>query len=108
MSIRRGQTASAVDADVDGINEDRPFFSSAPWEGLEGSVLIEFDLNHASLPYSLDFLSYDWRSNPELDVLEEVEDGNYDNNPRGQLNFGSYRGHDRVINWQEIYIGPGP
>jgi hypothetical protein len=110
ISVSAGQTSEAAGIDVNGDDQDddRPLVTSAPGDGLDGSILVEFDLNHASLPYSLDFLSYDWRSTIEVDVLEPVEDNNYVNNPRGQINFGSYRGHDRVINWQEIYIGPGP
>ena len=110
ISISGGLTgeASGVDVNADNVNDDRPLITSAPGEGFEGSVLVEFDLNDGTLPYPLDFLSYDWRSTVEIDVLDEIEDGSYVNNPRGQINFGSYRGHDRVINWQEIYIGPTP
>lgn len=108
VSISGGRTGevSGVDVNADNQDDDRPLRTSAPGEGLEGSVLIEFDLSHGSLSYPLDFLAYDWRT--PGDVLEETEDGNYVNNPRGQANFGLYRGHDRVINWQEIYIGPTP
>jgi MSHA biogenesis protein MshQ len=110
ISISGGLTgeASGIDLDADDQDDDRPLVTSAPGEGFEGSVQIEFDLNHGTLPYSLDFLSYDWRSTVEIDVLDPIEDGNYVNNPRSQVNFGTYRGHDRVINWQEIYIGPTP
>jgi hypothetical protein len=38
---------------------------------------------------------------------EEPEGANYDDNPRGTIEFGSYRGHDRVLNWKEIYVGSG-
>ena len=84
------------------------FYVDDSWEGLEGSVWVEFDLNDPGLPYPLNLLSYDWRSTVAIDVLDEIEDGNYVNNPCCQINFGSYRGHDRVINWQGIYIGPTP
>jgi MSHA biogenesis protein MshQ len=36
------------------------------------------------------WLQYDWNG-----------DDNYDNNPSGELRFGSYRGNDRVIYWRE-------
>jgi hypothetical protein len=65
---------------------------------------VEFDLDNPDLPFSLDFLSYDWRGVGETEDINE--DGDYDDNPRGLIQFGSYRGHDRVINWQEIYIAP--
>lgn len=107
-SIFEGQTLirSGVDIDTDDIQDDSPLFTSAPGDGFEGTAIIEFDLSDASLPFSLDFLSYDWRG--AADVEDENEDGIYSDNPRSRVEFGSYRGHDRVINWQEIYIGPGP
>ena len=98
--------SSGGDVNTDNVDDDRSLITSAPGEGFEGSVLVEFNLFDPDLPYPLDFLSYDWRSTVEIDVLSDIEDGSYVNNPRGQINFGSYRGHDRVINWQEIYIGP--
>tara|TARA_B110000037_G_scaffold108400_1_gene125547 strand:- start:3850 stop:5529 length:1680 start_codon:yes stop_codon:yes gene_type:complete len=98
--------SSGGDVNTDNVDDDRSLITSAPGEGFEGSVLVEFNLFDPDLPYPLDFLSYDWRSTVEIDVLSDVEDGSYVNNPRGQINFGSYRGRDRVINWQEIYIGP--
>ena len=79
--------------------------------GNQGRVRIEFNLNDANLPFALDFLRYDWRGGVgEADIFDEVPEGtNYNDNPRATVEFGSYRGHDRVINWQEIYIGPsGP
>ena len=79
---------------------DRPLETTAPGEGNEGSVVIEFDLDHGSLPFSLDFLSYDWRTPGELE--DDTQDGDFSDNPRSRLEFGSYRAHDRVINWQEI------
>lgn len=101
ISIFHGQTAFQAE----GIDQDkdRPFITSAPGEGNEGSVLIELDLDHVSLPYSLDFLSYDWRTPGDLEV--DTEDMDYSDNPRGKLDFGTYRGHDRIINWQEIFTG---
>jgi hypothetical protein len=95
---------SGVDSDADDIQDDSPFFSSAPGDGADGSALVEFDLDNPDLPFSLDFLSYDWRGVGETEDINE--DGDYDDNPRGLIQFGSYRGHDRVINWQEIYIAP--
>ncbi len=109
INLFGGVTGRMQDGDMDETNDtDRPFITSAPdplaANGTEGSVLIEFDLDHASLPFSLDFLSYDWRTDPEVDEYDEIPDDDYTDNPRGIVEFGSYRGHDRVINWQEIYI----
>ncbi|MFM1897472.1 MAG: hypothetical protein RLZZ385_2546 [Pseudomonadota bacterium] len=102
ISFFEGQTAfKASGADLD---KDRPFLASAPGEDNEGSVIVELDLDHISLPFSMDFLSYDWRT-PAGDVQDDIPDADYTDNPRGRLEFGQYRGHDRIINWQEIYIG---
>jgi hypothetical protein len=106
VSILNGETKFASTADVDGDSQadDRPFSASAPGLGNEGSAIVEFNLLDPQLPYLLDFLSYDWRTSGELE--DETQDGDYTDNPRSRVEFGSYRGHDRVINWQEIYIGP--
>lgn len=106
VSIKDGETGltSTADVDMDDQPDDRPFEASAPGLGNEGSVVIEFNLTDPDLPYPLDFLSYDWRTTGELE--DDNQDGVYTDNPRSRLEFGSYRGHDRVINWQEIYIGP--
>ena len=102
ISFFQGRTGfQASGADLD---KDRPFLASAPGEGNEGSVIVELDLSHVSLPFSLDFLSYDWRT-PAGNVQDDVPDGTYTDNPRARLEFGQFRGHDRIINWQEIYIG---
>ena len=77
-------------ADVDGDSD------------ITGRVLVEFDLSKVNL----EFLGFDWRGDAaEEDDYDEIPDGDYSDNPRGVIEFGSYRGHDRVINWQEIYIG---
>lgn len=98
------QQRSGVDSDANDEQDDIALFTSAPGEGFEGTAIIEFDLSDATLPFSLDFLSYDWRG--LADIEDENEDTVYTDNPRSRVEFGSYRGHDRVINWQEIYIGP--
>ncbi|MCG8416189.1 MAG: hypothetical protein MI746_18375, partial [Pseudomonadales bacterium] len=111
VNVFGGVTGRLQDGDNDDSNDtDRPFITSAPdalaANGTAGSVLIEFDLDHSSLPFSLQFLSYDWRGGiGEADDYDEIPDDDYSDNPRGVVEFGSYRGHDRVINWQEIYIG---
>ena len=75
---------------------------------------MEFDLTSGLLPSALDFLKYDWRGGTDSSLFDEVPEdllpatptGNvYNDNPRALIEFGSYRGHDRIINWQEIYLG---
>lgn len=109
IEIFQGQTSRLEDGnDDDEDDTDRPFFTTAPVNEESGRVLVELDLDATSL----DFLKYDWRGgageDPGDPYDEEPEGMDYDDNPRGIVEFGSYRGHDRVINWQEIYIGPGP
>ena len=108
ITLFQGQTNRLADGNtIDSDDLDRPFITSAPLGENTGRVLVEFDLSDASLPSSLDFLLYDWRGDPaEVDDYDEIPDGTYNNNPRGIVEFGAYRGHDRIINWQEIYIGP--
>jgi hypothetical protein len=84
---------------------DRLMQISASGLGNDGAVYIEFNLSDPDLLFKLDFLSYDWRDDPT--ELEDITaDDDYRDNPRARIDFGTYRGHDRVINWQEIYIGP--
>jgi len=98
ISIFEGQTQqrSGVDGDVNDEQDDIALFTSAPGEGFEGTAIVEFDLGDVPLPFSLDFLSYDWRGVGETEDVNE--DGDYSDNPRSRAEFGSYRWHDRVIN----------
>ena len=102
--VFEGQTVLRATGGDEGI--DRPFEASAPGVDNDGSVIVEFNLTDTDLGFKLGFLAYDWRTPPELEDI--TANNSYTDNPRGLLDFGSYRGHDRVINWQEIYIGPGP
>ncbi|PCI77336.1 MAG: hypothetical protein COB20_08275 [SAR86 cluster bacterium] len=111
VTVFEGQSDPEADSDADLTNDsDRPFFTSAPDPESVGRVLVELDLdpNDDDSPSSLYFLEYDWRGGAVEpgDLYDEAADGVYTDNPRGIIEFGSYRGHDRVINWQEIYIGP--
>ncbi len=81
---------------------------SAPYplaiNGTDGRVMIEFDLDSPTLPFSLEFLGYDWRGGGGVDDYDEIPDeAIYTDNPRGILELSSFRGYDRVFNWQEIY-----
>jgi len=111
VNLFNGRLGRQQDGDtLDSNDPDRPFVVSAPdplaENGTEGRVLVEFDLDSTTLPESLEFLGYDWRGVVGVDDYDEIPDGSsYTDNPRGILEFGSFRGHDRVINWQEIYSG---
>ncbi len=112
VNLFNGVLAREQDGDSDDTNDpDRPFTVSAPdplaINGTDGRVMIEFDLDSPTLPFSLEFLGYDWRGGGGVDDYDEIPDGAiYTDNPRGILEFGSFRGHDRVFNWQEIYNSP--
>ncbi len=73
---------------------DSPLETSAPGEGNGGTVNITLDLNAAGLSY----LGFEW----------DDADDDYNEDPTGQIEFGQYRMHDRIINWQEIYNRPSP
>lgn len=73
---------------------DSPLETSAPGENASGGVDITLDLNAAGLSY----LSFEW----------DDADGDYNEDPTGRIEFGQYRMHDRIINWQEIYNSPTP
>lgn len=73
---------------------DAPMTATAPGEGNSGTVDVELDLDALGLP----FLRYSWPH----------EGNDYDDNPRARLEFGVFRNHDRLINWQEVYNGATP
>jgi hypothetical protein len=79
---------------------NNPFYFRAPGEGNDGSVVMEFDLDAANLG----FLKYDWRSENGAVVEDEDANGVYQDFPRALLEFGTYKGSDRIINWQELFI----
>jgi hypothetical protein len=79
---------------------NHPFYFRAPGEGNDGSVVMEFDLDAANLG----FLKYDWRSENGAVVEDEDANGVYQDFPRALLEFGTYKGNDRIINWQELFI----
>jgi hypothetical protein len=92
-----------------GSDPDRPFSASAPAGGEVGSVIVELDLGYASATDPVSFLRYDWRGgSSSTDPYEqELPDGtNYNDNPRATIEFGSYRSHDRILSWREIYVMP--
>jgi hypothetical protein len=92
-----------------GSDTDRPFSASAPIGGAVGSAIVELDLGYSSSTDPVDFLTYDWRGgSSSTDPYEqEIPDGaNYTDNPRAIIEFGSYRSHDRVLSWRELYVMP--
>ena len=92
-----------------GSDPDRPFSASAPSGGQVGSAIVELDLGYTSSTDPVDFLRYDWRggSTSSDPYLQEVPDAShYTNNPRAIIEFGSYRAHDRILSWRELYVMP--
>jgi predicted acyltransferase (DUF342 family) len=57
----------------------------APGAGHQGKIGVSYDAS--------DWLKYDWNVN-----------GVYDDNPSAVASFGMFRGNDRVISWQEVFI----
>ncbi|MDP2139921.1 MAG: hypothetical protein Q8L20_03835 [Gammaproteobacteria bacterium] len=98
VTFLEGQTQGLEDVLLPLTPKDYPLQTSAPGEGNSGTVDVELDLDAAGLK----FLSFEW------DDLDENDDPgeDYDDNPQGQIEFGQFRNHDRVINWQEIYNRP--
>lgn len=98
-AITTPQTSTFHDGRIQGVQAatnptDPTLEASAPGEDNGGTVDVELDLDDLGLQ----FLQFRW---PHQDV-------NYNENPRAQLEFGQFRSHDRVINWQELYNGPSP
>ena len=100
-SVYEGQIRLRSYDDIGETFDDPPFYAAAP--DVTGGALIEFDLTNSGLPYPLGFLSFDWRDAAED---EDIGTDGVGDNPRAQVEFGTFRGHDRIINWQEIFIEP--
>ncbi|MDC0598555.1 hypothetical protein OAP18_01735 [Gammaproteobacteria bacterium] len=87
-----------------GTNEinvtDIPLYFQSPGLGNEGSVVVELDLD----ALGLSFLEYDWRDEDATEIEDENPNSNFINNPRALIEFGEFRGNDRIINWQELFI----
>lgn len=85
-----GPLAGNVTVESDGVQPLYAIKLNSP-----GSVDIEIDLA------SLSWLQYDWFSaTGDLDDAGDP-DGVADN-PEARITFGTYRGHDRIIYWEEI------
>ncbi len=82
-----GNYASTAGSAVNFANGDAGHYFSAPGAGNMGNIQVNVDL--ALYPW----LQFDWN-----------QDGNHSEAalPTANYDFGSYRGHDRVIYWQEI------
>lgn len=74
-----------------------PLETSAPGETNTGTVNVELDLS-AATGLDMEYLQFEW----------DDAGADYDENPQGQIEFGQYRMHDRIINWQEIYNAATP
>jgi hypothetical protein len=58
---------------------------AAPGAGNQGKIGVSYEV--------YDWLKYDWNLN-----------GVYDDNPSAVASFGQFRGNDRIISWQEVFI----
>ncbi|MDO8273714.1 MAG: hypothetical protein Q7U82_17610, partial [Gammaproteobacteria bacterium] len=86
-------TTTVYTGQTQGVSvSDDPLETSAPGEGNAGIVNLELDLS-AATGLDMEYLQFEW---------DDAGD-DYNENPQGQIEFGQYRMHDRIINWQEIY-----
>ncbi len=89
-----GGTSTATFTSLDAINiavngGDTGLVFGAPGAGNTGSFPLDVDLTN------MEWLQFDWNQNGlthDDDLL-----------PQAMINFGSYRGHDRVIYWHERF-----
>jgi len=77
--VSQPSTATAL---VDGQSSATALELSAPGDGNTGQLDLRFNVDS--------WLRYDWN-------------GGGDVSPQGQVTFGRYRGHDRVIYWKEQF-----
>jgi len=97
---------------------DVPFYISSPYASdaanpETGTILIELDLDTAvdidpgagTQNEIYDYLKFDWRDEGSGNPYDENPAGAEDN-PRSIIDYGTFQGHNRVINWQEILRTP--
>ncbi|MGV3592658.1 MAG: DUF6701 domain-containing protein [Gammaproteobacteria bacterium] len=87
---------------------DTPLFLQAPGENNRGTVLLELDLGYDFVADpqkdgSLNFLRYDWRGAATQPEAGDVDPDGVQDFPRALVEFGTFRGNDRIINWQELF-----
>lgn len=83
-----GNYASITPTEIEFSSGDAKHYFSAPTGGAQGAFTVRVDLT------SYPWLRFDWN-----------QDGNYADTslPNARFGFGSYRGHDRVIYWREVF-----
>jgi len=77
---------------------DQPLYLQAPGEGNDGTVLIELDLD----ALGLSFLKHEWRGAGQVE--DDLQDSDFDDNPRALIEFGVLQSDERIINWQELFL----
>lgn len=97
VTVDAAQSSTFHNGQIQGVQAatnptDATFTAPAPGLGNAGTIDIELDLDELDLP----FLQFKWPHDNQ----------DYNENPRATLEWGQFRSHDRVINWQEIYNGP--
>jgi hypothetical protein len=75
-------------------NDDNDFLISAPGQGHTGELKLSLVPAASGIVWPA-HLNYDWNG-----------DGNIDDNdfPSAMINFGLYRGHDKIIQWRELSL----
>ncbi len=115
-------TLEAGSTDATSASRNTPFYIPSPFESdaavvETGSVLLEFDLQTdvnidpgvSDTLVDYGYLRFDWRDqNAGYYADEESGVDAAEDNPRGIVDFGTFQGHNRVINWQEILLETGP
>jgi MSHA biogenesis protein MshQ len=80
-----GNTSASITGVFDAGSHDNLFFATPNKQGI-----LEFEYE---VP---DWLKFDWKNE------DNANNGPHDVNPSATLNFGLYRGNDRIISWREV------
>ncbi|MDT8427867.1 MAG: hypothetical protein RQ757_03785 [Pseudomonadales bacterium] len=98
-------TSTFHDGQIQGLQAatnplDAPLTIDPTDDNAVGTVDIELDLS----ALGLDYLRFEWLGVGDGDTADD----DFDEMPRAQIEWGQFRSHDRVINWQEVYNAPTP
>lgn len=86
-SLQPSHSDASVSANAVILGEYREFEFSAPSNGAQGALQIEYEVPA--------WFKFNWQG-------DDDDNGDYVDNPSATVTFGRYRGNDRIISWREI------
>ncbi|TWX68271.1 DUF6701 domain-containing protein [Colwellia sp. C1TZA3] len=91
-----------IDSDKIQVSDTKASASGVFYSGMQSQLFFSKPEKQGALEWEYEvpnWLKFKWNA------LDANDDGNfYDDNPSAALSFGQFRGNDRVISWQEVFL----